>query len=363
MAMQPQKRRSGGSSRSSYNTSHQNVGAPIRRQNGNNRKQKSSFFGPILVLLILTLILALILAAAWQKFQEDEESSASQGMQLSDLLALSSSRDPNAPPASIPSVSMMPSSEEQEDDASSYSQDNTSVESSDSQQSSDTDSSSSQSSDSAPVTISTAAVYGVPVPVSEKVTTAYFDDALFVGDSITSGIESYGIMSNATVIANTGINPSTMLTSAVWETESGENVTLLDAAAQIDAKKIYVMIGANGIAWIGENTFVDYYSQIIQRLKDDHPDAIIYVQSILPVTKAKSDEGPAMSNGKIDIYNQRILEMTKELEVYYLNVAEAIKDSNGALPSEASPKDGIHFGTSTYQKWFDYLMTHTADNH
>lgn len=174
------------------------------------------------------------------------------------------------------------------------------------------------------------------------------------------GIESYGLL-DTTVIAHTGINPSTMMTSPVYELSTGEEVTLLEAAKQVDAKKIYVMIGANGISWIGKEGFISYYTQIVEQLKADHPDAIIYVQSILPVTKALSDENPSLSNVKIDDYNVSILEMAEDLGVYYLNVAECIKDSTGALPHNVSPNDGIHFGPSTYQKWFDYLLTHVVD--
>ena len=46
--------------------------------------------------------------------------------------------------------------------------------------------------------------------------------------------------------------------------------------------------------------------------------------------------------------------------MYYLNVAEVFKDADGCLPNSASPKDGIHFGSSWYRTWFDYLRTHGA---
>ena len=109
-----------------------------------------------------------------------------------------------------------------------------------------------------------------------------------------------------------------------------------------------------------QEKFIEYYGQLIDEVKAIHPDATIYVQSILPVTAAKSSD-PLYSNDKIDSYNQALLELTKEKQVYYLNVAEAFKDENGNLPDEASPKDGMHFGVDYYTKWFDYLKTHTVE--
>ena len=201
--------------------------------------------------------------------------------------------------------------------------------------------------------------FGQPVPASDWVGSSYFDDAVFVGDSITDGIKLYGVMNNATVIAHTGINPETILYKEVIKTDSG-TVSVLDALAQVEAGKIYVMQGANGVAFINQDKFIEYYGQLLDEIKKIHPNATIYVQSILPVTAAKSSD-PLYANDKIDSYNQALLELTREKQVYYLNVAEAFKDENGNLPDEASPKDGMHFGADYYTKWFDYLKTHTVE--
>ena len=54
-----------------------------------------------------------------------------------------------------------------------------------------------------------------------------------------------------------------------------------------------------------------------------------------------------------------LMKIHKVEDVYYLDVASAIKDENGCLP-EDSNGDGMHFGTTYYNKWFDYLKTHTV---
>ena len=205
-----------------------------------------------------------------------------------------------------------------------------------------------------------AVTFGAAVPPSAKVSESYFDDALFIGDSITTGITGYGILNNATVLASKGVNPSSLLNNKV-ERPDGSKENLLDLAKEENPKKIYIHIGANGVAFIGKETFISLYAQSIQRLKEDHPDAIIYVQSIFPVTKAKADAEPLYSNDKIDAYNLAIMEMTKEQEVYYLNVAEVLKGPDGALPNEVSPADGMHFGPATYRVWMDYLLSHVVD--
>lgn len=196
----------------------------------------------------------------------------------------------------------------------------------------------------------------VVVPKTAWVDSSYFDDAVFVGDSITYGIKVYNTMTNATVIAHTGINPQTILTKAVIE-QGGQNVTVLQALDSYKPGKIYIMLGSNGVAFLSEDVMMDYYGQFLDLVKDNHPDAIIYVQSILPVTAAKSQD-EHYSNDRIDQYNLDLMNLCKEKGVHYLNVAEAFKDEKGNLPTEASPKDGMHFGSTYYMKWFDYLKCH-----
>ncbi len=203
------------------------------------------------------------------------------------------------------------------------------------------------------------AQYGEPVPASGAVGDSYFADAAFIGDSLTDGIKLYSVMKDTTVLSNTGINVETIFTKECIEMDDGRELTMLDALKEVNPKKIYIMLGANGIAWFSRTTFVDYYSEFIDQVKAQHPNSIIYVQSILPVTKSKSDSDSRFANSKIDEFNQGLMEMCKEKQVYYVNVAEALKDANGALPEEAS-LDGIHFGVDTYNKWFDYLKTHTV---
>ena len=203
--------------------------------------------------------------------------------------------------------------------------------------------------------------FGQPIPETPQVDDSYFDDAMFVGDSITTGIELYGVMPNATVVASTGINPNTIMTTPDIELADGSSVTILQAMSAYHPKKIYIMLGSNGVEFIGKETMMELYGEFIDAVKAQHPDSIIYLQSILPVTQAKEAASPELSNDKIDEYNAAIMELAGEKEAYYLNVAESFKDETGALPDEASPNDGMHYGVSHYEIWMDYLKCHAEE--
>lgn len=236
--------------------------------------------------------------------------------------------------------------------------------SSSSQQQSEAESSLADSSSSADAEDEVPAEYeySLPVPESQRVTSSYFDDALFVGDSITAGIQSYALMKNASVVAFTGINTDTIMTREVIRNDAGELETMPQAISRCqNVKKVYVMLGANGVAWIGKENFVKNYGVFLDTIRQQHPDADIYVQSILPVTASKEESDPRFANSKIREYNAALQDMAQEKKYYYLNVAEAFADENGCLPEEASPTDGMHFGPKYYEVWFEYLKNHVAN--
>ena len=194
------------------------------------------------------------------------------------------------------------------------------------------------------------------VPESSRVLNSYFDDAVFVGDSLTEGIKLYDIMSNATVLSYTGLGLDNIYTKEVITQEDGTSVSVMNALENAAPGKIYIMMGANSIGY-DKNTFSKKYGAIIDSAKQFHPDAIIYIESILPVTTTNKYK---LDNQTIDEYNEVLMKLAEEKEVYYLDINSSLKNSEGALPTEASPADGMHFGATYYQKWFDYLKTHTV---
>ena len=203
--------------------------------------------------------------------------------------------------------------------------------------------------------------FGQPVPESERVASAYFDDAVFIGDSLTTGIQLYNILPDTTVLASVGININNIFTNEVINDGNGGQQTILDAAKDIQPAKIYTMLGTNGLKGLGPEETVRYYRQLVQQLKADHPDSIIYVQSLMPINEEifAANYGYELTNAEIDECNELLMQMAGEEEVYFVNCAEAIKDENGELPAEFTT-DGLHFRGEYYNKWIDYLKEHTV---
>lgn len=202
----------------------------------------------------------------------------------------------------------------------------------------------------------------VAVSKGEYMSRSYFDDAVFVGDSITHGLAFYGLLDSQQVVAGESVNLETALYKTPYTNSEGQAVSVFDAVKAQSPKKIYVMLGTNGIEWTDKEKLASMYESLIVKLKEAVPDAIIYIQSVLPVTKELNDNvNRDLTNEKINAFNDLLLELAQKEQVYYLNVAEDFRDSQGNLPEEASPVDGIHFTVAYYQKWIEYLRYHTVE--
>ncbi|PWL41100.1 MAG: hypothetical protein DBY45_01015 [Clostridiales bacterium] len=207
-------------------------------------------------------------------------------------------------------------------------------------------------------------VFGAPATLKdttseeEPVDDSYFDDAAFIGDSRTQGLMLYTGLSNATFYTAQGLMVDTFFTKKVIG--SGENkLTIPDAMKQKTFGKVYIMLGVNELGWSYEDVFIQKYGELVDEVKKLQPEATIFIQSILPVSEAKSSRDKIYNNPKIDRYNQLIQKMAEDKGAKYLNVSEAVGLDGGALPAEAST-DGVHLNKEYCFKWLDYLKSHTG---
>ena len=212
-----------------------------------------------------------------------------------------------------------------------------------------------------PVVIPTYDLSGA-VPESEMVGDDYFDDALFIGNSLIVGLQRT-VPLNARYFASIGLNVSQVFTKELIPMKSGKVMTISDAMETISFSKVYLMFGINELGWGSIASFINYYGQIIDRIREINPDAIIYVQSILPINEEKwaksRDFQSCINNVAVATFNQKIVEMCDDKGAAFVNVGEVLTDETGNLFSDAT-SDGIHIGGIFSTRWVEYLKTHTV---
>ncbi len=212
-----------------------------------------------------------------------------------------------------------------------------------------------------PVVIPTYDLSGA-VPESAAVDNAYFEDAVFIGNSLIVGLQRSAPL-KARYFASIGLNVSQVFTKPLIPMKSGNTFTVSEALATVEFSKVYLMFGINELGWGSITSFINYYAQIIDRIREVNPETIIYVQSILPINEEKwaksRDYQSCINNVAVATFNQKILDMCVQKQVAFVNVAEVLTDETGNLFSDATG-DGIHIGGIYSTRWVDYLKTHTV---
>jgi len=195
--------------------------------------------------------------------------------------------------------------------------------------------------------------YGL-VRKTKHVDESYFSKTAFIGDSLTDGFRMHSGLYDSTFICGTSMTVNGLSTRE-WK----NGITMLDRIKQGGFEKVYIMLGINeNIIMSYKETFIENYKRLVDTVRESNPDAVIYVQSILPVTAGFDAKG-RITNKVINAYNESLLEMSKEKQVYYLDINSSLVDENGFLPAEAAV-DGVHFKKDYYLKWLDYLKLHAV---
>lgn len=201
---------------------------------------------------------------------------------------------------------------------------------------------------------------GVTVKKTKYVPMTYFDDALIIGDSISEGLKLYQILPASNVLANQSVGVDQIARGkAVYMTAKGK-ITLDAALKNKKPKKIYIMLGMNGMPGYSNDAQIGYYEQVLDKLIKKYPKAIIYVQSVTPVTSKKSDSDKNLNNVKITKFNTMLKKLAKEKKVYYLDVASALKTKYGNLKKEYAGGDGVHFQKEGHEVMLEYYRYHAV---
>lgn len=167
----------------------------------------------------------------------------------------------------------------------------------------------------------------------------WFSDAAIVGDSIAEAIKGFGWVNDINVQSEVGIG-----------LYSSQNV--IDGTILLQPTTIFLTFSANDIAsysqYLGDDKFIEDYTEIVKRLQENVPQAEIYVQGILPCSVEFLDEYWYYQN--LDLYNSNLEKMCEDLGVHYYNVNFILE----AHPTDYA-EDGFHPNWQFYPLWLTYM--------
>ena len=213
------------------------------------------------------------------------------------------------------------------------------------------------------------------LPECERVDDSYFDDAVFIGDSVTQKLEFYvkakrkeqpDFLGKAKFLAVGSMGSGNVLgkvtSKSLHPTYQGQKMTVEDAVAACGANKVFIMLGMNDVYAYGKEKSVEHYATLVNRIREKSPNCKIFVEAVTPRIKGYDREPTTKSLFEYDqVLYDYVLE-NRENDIYYVDVAYAVRDDEvGALVREyCSDADGmgIHFTDAGCAVWVDYLYTH-----
>ena len=186
----------------------------------------------------------------------------------------------------------------------------------------------------------------------------YSDEFIFAGDSTALYYVINKQITGKRLWHKEGIDPETALTNSIYINHTETNKTFIENFKQRKPEKVVMTLGTNSAAYMEPAYFIKNYKKLIEGIKEASPNTFIIIQAIPPVSSYYDSRTTGINNDKINKLNYYILEMCSELNVPFLNSAEALKDENGALKEGYYIKDGIHLSKSGNEILMKYFENH-----
>ncbi|WP_134089144.1 GDSL-type esterase/lipase family protein [Olivibacter sp. XZL3] len=170
-------------------------------------------------------------------------------------------------------------------------------------------------------------------------------DIIFLGNSITAGID-WSELLQLPEARNRGISGD--ISFGVLER--------LDDVITGKPQKIFILIGINDISRnIPDDTILNNYEKIVDRIQKHTPQTKIFFQTLLPVNssfeKFKNHYG---KDEHILYVNEGIRKLTKEKGIYLIDLYPHFLDDNNRLKASLT-HDGLHLRIEGYRLWANIL--------
>lgn len=197
-------------------------------------------------------------------------------------------------------------------------------------------------------------------PATARVDASFFDDAVFIGDSVTLKLSYYAVSSGKLGKAqfltrgSYGVAHSVMDTMLL--TYQGQDMKVEDAINATGATKVFLMMGMNDIGLYGVDGTIENWGKLIERIKKNCPNVTIYIQSMTPIWTG--GEIGDLNNVNMDAYNARLEVFAKNEGVDFIDIAPYMKDSTGGMATRYCSDNYVHVTDQGAAAWIRVLKAY-----
>ena len=156
-----------------------------------------------------------------------------------------------------------------------------------------------------------------------------------LAEKSSSGFTVYDVLDTSKVVAEKGMHLD----------QTGD---LIRTAAELKPEVLFLALGLNDISGTDGDTdaFIEKYKAVLANVREQMPDAVLYINCVLPVSAQKEEEEPVYA--KIPDYNTALKAMCDEEGITFIDNTEIVKD-------EYYEQDGEHMKAEYYPIWAEHM--------
>jgi len=197
-------------------------------------------------------------------------------------------------------------------------------------------------------------------PAQAKVDSAFFDDAVFIGDSVTLKLSYYaassGKLGKAQFLTRGSYSASHAVEDTMLLTYQGQDLSIADAVSATGATKVFLMLGMNDIGLYGIDKTIENWGVIVERIQTKCPNVTIYVQSMTPIWTG--GEVGDLTNANMDVYNEELKAFAENAGLDFIDVAPYMKDSTGGMATRYCSDNFVHVTDIGAAAWIRVLKAY-----
>ncbi len=205
---------------------------------------------------------------------------------------------------------------------------------------------------------------------------AYFDDAVFLGDSVTRQLRNYLIAEkekNRPALGDARFLVAGKYTLYAASRKNlygdvrlryqGNDVTPHGGLKAMDAKKAFILLGLNDHVGSQMEKDVSRYGSLIDHIREACPGITLICQSMNPIQEHRQNK--TLNKANLDAFNLRLQALCEEKGVMYLDIATPLMNETGYLRPEyaLSKTDNVHLNERGVAVWVDTLRRFARDQY
>ena len=123
---------------------------------------------------------------------------------------------------------------------------------------------------------------------------------------------------------------------------------MINTMSGLQPQVVFLALGLNDVSETNGDTdsFVESYRKVLASVREKLPEAVIYVNGILPVQNNALEKEPAYE--KIPQYNEVLIQMCKDENLTFIDNSSLVKDEYYEL-------DGEHMKIDFYPVWAEHM--------